>query len=283
MQFLIITGMSGAGKSGALNFFEDNGYFCVDNLPPALLARFAELCLHSELDKSAVVIDIRGGEFFSALFSELSYLEKNGFNYEILFLEASNKTLISRYKETRRRHPLNKEKGRVLAAIKKERHLLEELKGKAGQIIDTSDLSKKEFREELKKVYSFQQQEQFLAISIISFGFKYGVPLDADMVFDVRFLPNPHYVNSLKDLTGEKEEVRKYIMKWPVSRMFYDKFLNFIEFLLPEYTREGKSHLSIAIGCTGGQHRSVTTAIKLRDYLEERDYQVFMEHRDIDK
>ena len=283
MKFLIITGMSGAGKSVALDFFEDKGFFCVDNLPPALISKFAELCQHSELKKIAVVSDIRGREFFTALFSKLSYLENKDINYEILFLEASDETLIRRYKETRRRHPLDEE-GRILDAIKKERGLLEELRGKSNKIIDTSSLSRKEFYRELNRLYSFYQTEkQGLSVSIISFGFKYGVPLDSDMVFDVRFLPNPYYVNSLKDITGEDEKVQEYIMKWPVARKFFTRFLDFIEFLLPEYTKEGKSHLSIAIGCTGGKHRSVTAAIKLKDYLLDKGYRVIVEHKDINK
>ncbi|MFW6268769.1 MAG: RNase adapter RapZ [Bacillota bacterium] len=283
MQFLIITGLSGAGKSEALNYFEDKGYFCVDNLPPTLLSKFAELCLHSKINKIAIVIDIRGGEFFNALSEELNYLEKEKINVEILYLEASEKTLINRFKETRRRHPLDQE-GRILDAIKKERSLLEELRGKAHKIIDTSRLSKKEFYQELNRLYSFDKMgKESLSISIISFGFKYGIPLDSDMVFDVRFLPNPHYVNSLQSSTGKEKKVQDYIMKWPVSQKFYDKFIEFILFLLPEYKKEGKSHLSIALGCTGGKHRSVSTAIKLKNCLQEEGYRVVVEHRDINK
>ncbi len=283
MQFLIITGMSGAGKSMALNFFEDKGYFCVDNLPPALISKFAELCLHSEMERIAVVSDIRGGEFFDALYIKLSYLEEESIDHEILFLEASDKTLITRYKETRRRHPLDEE-GRIFDAIQKERRLLEELRGKASNVIDTSNLSIKEFHKELNRVYSFQQlDKRGLSISIISFGFKYGIPMDADMVFDVRFLPNPHYVDSLREHTGKEKEVQDYIMKWPVTHKFFDKFFDLIEFLVPEYNKEGKSHFSIAIGCTGGRHRSVTTANKLRDFLLENEHRVIVEHRDINR
>ncbi|MDI3548348.1 MAG: RNase adapter protein RapZ [Halanaerobiales bacterium] len=283
MEFLIITGMSGAGKSVALDFFEDMGYFCIDNLPPALIHKFAELCLHSELDKIAVVSDIRGREFFAALFSELSQLEKSGIKYEILFLEASDEALIRRYKETRRKHPLD-EAGRILDAIHKERKLLEELRGKASMIIDTSKLSKKDLYNELQRIYSFHQiDKQAMSVSIISFGYKYGIPLDADIVFDVRFLPNPYYVNSLKDHTGQEEAVQEYIMKWPITEKFYTKLFDLIEFLLPEYRKEGKSHLMIAIGCTGGKHRSVTTAIKLKDFLLKKGYRVIVEHKDINK
>ncbi|MFW5788202.1 MAG: RNase adapter RapZ [Halanaerobiales bacterium] len=283
MDFIIITGLSGAGKSTALNFFEDEGYFCVDNLPPALLTKFAELCKFSDMDRIAIVIDIRGKKFFDAFFEQISYLKDNQFNYDIIFLEASNKTLISRYKETRRRHPLARE-GRVLDAIRKERSLLEEIKGKAGRIIDTSEMNIKEFQEDLKEISDFRNKnKQRLAIDITSFGFKYGIPLDADMVFDVRFLPNPYYVDVLKEKTGQEKEVEEYIMKWPVTRDFYNKFFSFIEFLLPEYNQEGKSHLGIAIGCTGGHHRSVLTAEKLKEHLYARDYPARVEHRDIEK
>ncbi len=283
MKFLIITGMSGAGKSVALDFFEDKGYFCVDNLPPALISKFAELINHSQLDKIAVVCDVRGRNFFDALVNKVTYLQKKEIDYEILFLEADDKTLIKRYKETRRRHPLGEE-GRILDAIQKERYLLEELRGKASQIIDTSDIDIKSFYEQLNDLFiNHQMEKDVLSISIISFGFKYGIPIDADMLFDVRFLPNPHYVKSLKAHTGEEKIVQDYIMKWPVTADFFAKFFDFIAFLLPEYTKEGKSHLAIAIGCTGGKHRAVTTSLKLRNFLVERNYNVSLKHRDINK
>lgn len=283
MDFLLITGMSGAGKSLALNFFEDRGYFCVDNLPPALITKFAKLCLHSDMNKIAVVSDIRGREFFEALYSQLSNLEEMNINHEILYLEASNETLIRRYKETRRKHPLDEE-GRMIEAIKKERKLMEEFRGKSTNIIDTSRLSVKEFNNELESIYSLQKGgEKKISISVVSFGFKYGMPKDSDLVFDVRFLPNPHYVNHLKDKTGKDKEVQDYIFKWPVANRFYNKLFDFIEFLIPEYIKEGKSHLSIAIGCTGGQHRSVTTALRLGEFIKNKDYRVVIKHRDIDK
>ncbi|MFW6034780.1 MAG: RNase adapter RapZ [Halanaerobiales bacterium] len=283
MELLIITGMSGAGKSVALDFFEDRGFFCIDNLPPAFINKFVELCLHSELKKIALVIDIRGREFFNALTGELTALEKKSINHEILYLEASDESLIRRYKETRRRHPLDEE-GRVLDAIHKERELLEELRGKASKIIDTSKLSKKELFNELKNSYLANKiDKESMSISIISFGYKYGIPMDADMVFDVRFLANPHYVSSLKEHTGEEAPVQEYIMKWPLTGKFYKRFFDFIVFLLPEYRKEGKSHLMIAIGCTGGQHRSVTTAIKLKEFLRDKGYRVNVEHKDINK
>jgi len=282
MKFILITGMSGAGKSTTLNFFEDSGYFCVDNLPPALISKFAELCLHSELNKIAVVCDIRGGKFFDALTEKLNYLEANQINHEILFLEASDKALVDRYKETRRRHPL--EEGRVLDAIREERKRLEQLRGKAHNVIDTSSISIKELKQKLRRDYIGGDEDlQSLTINIISFGFKYGIPLDADNVFDVRFLANPYYVDSLRELTGKDKEVEDYIMKWPITKRFYDKFFELIEFLIPEYEKEGKSHLSIAIGCTGGHHRSVATAIQLKDFLDSQGYKVTVNHRDINK
>lgn len=283
MKLLIITGMSGAGKSVALDFFEDKGYFCVDNLPPALLSKFAELIKHSQLDQIAIVCDVRSRKFFADLVNRISYLQEEEIDYEILYLEADDKTLIKRYKETRRKHPLEEE-GRILDAIEKERYMLEELRGKASQIIDTSNIGIKTFYEKLKQLFLYQQTERDnLSISITSFGFKYGIPLDADMVFDVRFLPNPYYVKSLKELKGTEKVVQDYIMKWPVTGQFFDKFLDFIDFLIPEYSKEGKSHLAIAVGCTGGRHRSVTTSLRLKDFLIDKNYKVNLRHRDIDK
>lgn len=282
MEFLLITGMSGAGKSLALNYFEDRGYFCVDNLPPALISKFAELCLQSNLTKIALVSDIRGREFFNELFRELSQLEELGLNYNILFLEASDDILIRRYKESRRRHPLDNE-GRILEAIARERKLLEELRGKASKIIDTGELKKAELEEELNQLYFSDQDNNLLHISLISFGFKYGIPRDADLVIDVRFLPNPYYVESLRYQTGNDQDVQDYVLKWPVTEKFYQKFFDLVNFLLPEYQKEGKSHLAIAIGCTGGKHRSVTTVNKLAEFLDKKSYNLSIEHRDINK
>jgi len=282
MEFLLITGMSGAGKSLALNYFEDRGFFCVDNLPPALISKFAELCLQSDLEKIALVSDIRGREFFNELYYELSQIEEMNLDYDILFLEASDDVLIRRYKETRRRHPLDEE-GRILDAIERERTLLEELRGRATKIIDTGELEISELQEELNKLFLSGSDKNSLHLSLISFGFKYGIPRDADLVMDVRFLPNPYYVESLKEKTGENKEVRDYVLKWPSTEKFYNKFFDLINFLLPEYKREGKSHLSIAIGCTGGKHRSVTTVIKLAEFLDDQDFSINVEHRDIEK
>lgn len=282
MDFLLITGMSGAGKSLALNHFEDRGYFCVDNLPPALISKFAELCLQSDLNKIALVSDIRGREFFNELFQELAKIEKMDLNYNILFLEASDDILIRRYKESRRRHPLDEE-GRVLDSIERERKLLEELRGRATKIIDTGELKIDELKEELNQLFFSGEKNDLLHLSLISFGFKYGIPRDADLVMDVRFLPNPYYVDSLKEKTGNQAEVQDYVLKWPVTNKFYQKFFDLIDFLLPEYEKEGKSHLSIAIGCTGGKHRSVTTVNKLSEFLAAKDFKINLEHRDLDK
>ncbi|MFN2340769.1 MAG: RNase adapter RapZ [Halanaerobium sp.] len=282
MDFLLITGMSGAGKSLALNYFEDRGYFCVDNLPPALISKFAELCLQSNLDKIALVSDIRGREFFNELFEELANIEKMNLNYNILFLEASDDVLIRRYKETRRRHPLDEE-GRILDAIERERKLLEELRGRATKIIDTGELKIAELQEELNQLFLAEEDKNLLHLSLISFGFKYGTPRDADLVMDVRFLPNPHYVDFLREKTGNDQEVQDYVLKWPLTEKFYGKFFDLIDFLLPEYKKEGKSHLSIAIGCTGGKHRSVTTVNKLAEFLKDKEFNINIEHRDIEK
>ncbi|MGP3777272.1 RNase adapter RapZ [Halanaerobium saccharolyticum] len=282
MDFLLITGMSGAGKSLALNYFEDRGYFCVDNLPPALISKFAELCLQSDLDKIALVSDIRGREFFNELFEELTNIEKMNLNYNILFLEASDDVLIRRYKESRRRHPLDEE-GRILDAIERERKMLEELRGRATKIIDTGELKISELQEELNQLFLAEEDKNLLHLSLISFGFKYGIPRDADLVMDVRFLPNPYYVESLREKTGNDQEVQDYVLKWSLTDKFYSKFFDLIDFLLPEYKREGKSHLSIAIGCTGGKHRSVTTVNKLAEFLRDKDFNINIEHRDIEK
>lgn len=283
-RFVLITGFSGAGKSGALHSFEDLGFFSIDNLPPALIPKFAELCIQSEgkINRVALVCDIRGGELFSGLFEALDRLEEMGFNYEILFLEATEEVLIRRFKETRRRHPLA-DRGSILGAIREEKALLEEIKGKADIIIDTSELSLADLKEKINRLYAPGEKEKNIIITIISFGYKYGLPLDADLVFDVRFLPNPHYVNSLRPLNGNNNAVREYIWKWPITHRFFQKLEDIVDFLVPCYIKEGKPQLVIAIGCTGGKHRSVVIANKLGSSLAEKNYLVRTEHRDINK
>ncbi len=280
IQFLLVTGMSGAGKTLALKAFEDMGVFCIDNLPPTFLTKLYELCLKGRgQERIAVVIDIRGGQFFDALFEELKKMEALGYRYQILFLEASNDVLVRRYKESRRRHPLAQE-GRVLDGIIKERKKLEGLRGKANKIIDTSYLPHGQFKEDLQsQFFSFDSQER-LSIAVISFGYKFGIPIDADLVMDVRFLPNPHYVPTLRPFTGDDPAVQEYVLRWPLTERFMKKFFELVLFLLPNYMNEGKTYLTIAIGCTGGRHRSVVISERLTAFLKEAGYGISLEHRD---
>lgn len=282
IRFVIITGLSGAGKSETVRCFEDLGYFCVDNLPPVLIPKFAELCAQSDgrVNRIALVIDIRGGSFFDDIFEALENLEQNGFTYEILYLEAREEVLVRRFKESRRRHPLSST-GSILEGIQAEQERLQELRGKATMIIDTSDLNARSLRDIINQNYSQLTQEEKMLVTIVSFGFKNGIPLDADLIFDVRFLPNPHYVDSLRNLNGNHPEVATYVLKWPVASRFLAKLDDFVDFLGPQYIKEGKNNLIIGIGCTGGQHRSVTIANKLGDFLRAKGYRVVVDHRDI--
>lgn len=282
-ELLFVTGMSGAGKTQAVQSLEDLGYFCVDNLPPALIPKFAELVSQSNgrVDKVAMVVDIRGGEFFHEVIEVMNDLSKQGYRYEILFLEASNETLVRRYKESRRRHPLDTH-GEVLEVIQQERELLREIRGRANKIIDTSNLSNNQLKEQVTSQYDGDKEEKNrLLITVISFGYKYGIPLDSDLVIDVRFLPNPHYIPELRCLTGNDAPVQQHVMKQDVTKEFMEKFTDFVQFLIPHYQSEGKATLMIAIGCTGGMHRSVTLANKLGEILLEKGYRVNVRHRDI--
>lgn len=281
MKFVIITGLSGAGKSQAMKCMEDLGFYCVDNLPPVLISKFAELCFNSsgEIQKIALVIDIRGGKFFDDLFESLDEIKAKGYKYEVLFLEASNESLIKRFKETRRVHPLSVE-GRIIDGIKAERQRLENIRKRSDKIIDTSNMTPGELKEEIKSIYLEGAKTSNITINILSFGFKKGIPLDGDLVFDVRFLPNPHYIEELKEYTGNDKNVREYVMKWPESIEFVKKLTEMIDFLIPYYVREGKFQLVIAIGCTGGKHRSVTVANTLYEYLKEKGQRVKINHRD---
>lgn len=284
MKFIIVTGLSGAGKSQAVKFLEDLGFFCIDNLPPALILKFAEIYNQSRgsIDNVAIVTDIRGGKFFDQLQSSLDELHKEGFNYDILFLEASDETLIKRFKTSRRLHPLSMD-GRIIRGINAEREKLEEIKTKASFIIDTTDMSTAQLKQEIIRLFIEGGKKEILMVNLISFGFKYGIPLDADLVFDVRFLPNPYYIESLKKLSGHDQEVREYVMKWPEALVFMSKLLDMIEFLIPYYISEGKNQLVIAIGCTGGRHRSVTIARLLSEKLKNKECKVIIEHRDVRK
>lgn len=280
LQFLLITGLSGAGKTETVRILEDMGFFCVDNLPPALIPKFAELCAQSEgkIKHIALVCDIRGRGFFDHLIAVLEELEERGFLYDILFLEASNETLIRRFKESRRRHPLAPE-GTILEGIAKERQRLRELKRRAHRVLDTSQLSPRELREEMIRWLDDSGTRSDLAVSVISFGFKHGLPLDADLAVDVRFLPNPFWVEALAPLTGNDAPVRDYVLQRTVTQKFLAKYLDLIEFLLPEYVKEGKQELVIAIGCTGGQHRSVALANHVADFIRNQGFVVYVEHR----
>lgn len=282
MKFLIVTGLSGAGKTLAIRYLEDMGFFCVDNLPPKLILRFVELCQESEgrIDKVAIVVDIRGRGFFDDLLGCLSDMRGEGYPYEILFLEASDDVLIKRYKESRRAHPLVKE-GRIISGIQKERERLERIKEISDNILDTSNLYPKQLKENLIELFHDHENNEGLVISVISFGFKHGILLDADLVFDVRFLPNPFYIDKLKIHTGQKPEVRDYVFKFPETQEFMDKLIDMLDFLIPYYIKEGKYQLVIGIGCTGGMHRSVAIADVLYKILQEKGYRVSVEHRDI--
>ncbi len=284
MRFLIVTGLSGAGKSQSVKYLEDIGFFCVDNLPPALIVKFAEMCSQSKgvNENIAVVIDIRGGKFFDQLQSSLEEMLQAGYDYEILFLEASDETLIKRYKTSRRKHPLAAD-GRIIRGIKAERRKLQALKEKADYILDTTNMSASELREEISHIFVKGGKSEGLMINVLSFGFKYGIPLDSDMVFDVRFLPNPYYIETLKKYSGNDEGVREYVMKWPAALEFMKKLVDMVEFLIPHFIKEGKTQLVIAIGCTGGRHRSVTMANLLSQTLKNNNHRVITEHRDIEE
>lgn len=283
MMFLIITGLSGAGKTRAIRWLEDMGFFCVDNLPPDLITKFAELCKEAEtpVKRVAVVVDIRGGEFFTSTREALEELDQLGIPYRIYFLEADNDILVQRYKETRRRHPLAP-KGRISEGIVEERRRLEYLRGRAHRIIDTSNMTPVQLRDLLaEELLEADDLHPKMQINLVSFGFKHGVPIDADLVFDVRFLPNPHYVSSLRDLTGDDAPVQDYVMQWPVTAQYLEKLWALLEFSIPQYVNEGKSQLTIAIGCTGGRHRSVTIVNYLAEKIRKRFPGVYVEHRDV--
>jgi len=282
INLLIITGMSGAGKTVAVQSLEDLGFFCVDNLPPLLIPKFAELIEQSggRIKKVALVIDLRGREFFDTLSEALSRLEEmEHIHYQILFLDASDQILVQRYKETRRRHPLAPE-GLPLDGIMAERKLLEEIKGRANLTLDSSQLKPIQLKEKITNYFSTIESQ--MTVNITSFGFKYGIPIDADLVFDVRFLPNPHYIDDLRPKTGLEAEVSDYVFQWDESIEFVKKLDDFIGFTLPHYQREGKSQLVIGIGCTGGKHRSVAIAEHLGEKFKE-SFLTRVSHRDIER
>jgi len=283
IQLVVVTGMSGAGKTVAMQSFEDLGYFCVDNMPPALLGKFWELVKESgKISKVALVIDLRSRAFYDEIFGMLQELDDGNDNLrpKILFLDASDEELVARYKETRRAHPLAMD-GRVLDGIQRERELLSEIKSKAQLVIDTSKISPRQLREELFLNFESDQSTAF-HVNVMSFGFKYGIPMDADIVMDVRFLPNPYYVKELREKTGNDQAVYDYVMNSEMTEEFYQQFIKMLRFVMPGYQKEGKSSVTIAIGCTGGQHRSVALANRIGKALQEK-YPVNITHRDMAK
>ena len=286
MRLLIVTGMSGAGKSQVINFLEDQDWFCVDNLPPALIPKFTQLCQESgeRCKNVALVVDIRGGEFFGDFLGELEKLETEEVPHELLFLDAEDEVLIRRYKESRRRHPLA-DHGRLSSGLEKERQLLAPIRNRATFVIDTSNTNLKKLKVRLDEVLlSGMSVEKQMRVTVLSFGFKYGLPLDADMVFDIRFLPTPYYVEERRPMSGEDQQVQEYIAQWPETEGFWDRMLSLVNFVLPQYMKEGRRQVVIAIGCTGGRHRSVYLANRLYKELQaQTSYGVTLEQRDVSR
>lgn len=282
MQCVIVTGLSGAGKSRTIDALEDIGFYCVDNIPPKLISKFVELSIQSEgkFDKLAIVTDVRGGDLFNDFLSEIDKLKEMECDYKILFLDADSKVLIDRYKFTRRKHPLMEQCGSLEAAVFKERRILKKVRERANYVIDTSFLTAMQLKERILKIF-LNNVGSGMFISCVSFGFKHGTPSEADLVFDVRCLPNPYYLEELKNKTGLDKPVSEYVMSFSESKELRDKLFDFVDFLQPLYTREGKSSLVIAIGCTGGHHRSVTFAELLNEHLLEKGFNSSVTHRDV--
>ena len=283
MRFVVVTGMSGGGKSTALKMLEDAGFYCVDNRPVPLIEKFVELIAtpNSEITKVALGLDVRAGQFFEDATMVLERLRKAGYNLEILFMEADESVLIKRYKETRRVHPLALD-GRVEEGVRKERKVLENIRKLADYVIDTTHLLTRELKEELDRIFVQNREYNSLMVTVMSFGFKHGIPVDADLVFDVRFLPNPFYIDELKKKTGNDKEVQDYVMSFAQAEDFMEKLNDMIQFLIPNYVKEGKYRLVVAIGCTGGQHRSVTLANELYHRMKDKgSYGLKLYHRDV--
>ena len=284
-DFVVISGFSGAGKSQAMACFEDAGYFCVDNLPPEMIASLSQLFAHegSKVERAAVVCDVRGGTYFEAIQRVLDQLDADGVRHRVLFLDASEEVLLRRFKETRRRHPLA-DGGQLTTAIHEERNLLSPVREQADVVIDTSDLSASRLRKVVADKMLPQGVRGKLAVTFLTYGYKHGAPRDADLLFDVRFLPNPHYESELRELTGLDEQVIDYVERSDGIADFYDHLIPLLDYLLPAYVREGKAHLTVGIGCTGGRHRSVVIGERLaREYSERGEYMVEVIHRDVDK
>lgn len=284
MKFVIITGMSGAGKSQAIKIFEDIGYYCIDNMPPKLFSKVAEVLSQSDsgLSNVAFAIDTRSASMFSELCDCIDEFESANGKCEILFLDADSQVLVKRYKESRRNHPMSN--GSVLEGIEAERSLVKDIRNRSNYIVDTSNMKPKQLKDYITTVFAEGINEKnSISVNVMSFGFKYGIPMDADLVFDVRFLPNPFYIPELKEKTGLDKEVFEYVLSFDLSNEFVKKLNDMIGFLLPNYISEGKSNLVIAVGCTGGKHRSVTVANELAKYLTDNGYNTFTSHRDINK
>lgn len=285
MEFIIISGQSGAGKSSAASFLEDLGFYCVDNLPVALLTAFAGICMAGagtgKYSRVALVTDIRGGQTFDELFQALDELEKMDLRYQLLFIEAADEVIISRYKETRHTHPLTRQGYSLPEAVKLERVALEPVRRRASHILNSTGLNLSKFRGELLRLFGMGALDEAMTVSVTSFGFKFGIPMDADLVFDVRFLPNPFYISELRECTGLEESVRSFLFGYQQTNTFLRHLEEMLSFLLPQYVEEGKSSLVIAIGCTGGHHRSVAIAHALTEYIRQKGYRVSELHRDM--
>lgn len=281
MKFTIVTGLSGSGKTRVVRYLEDMGYFCIDNMPPVLIPKFSEMLssMNGKFSNVALVVDIRVGEMINTLLEETEVLRKTGYDVTILFMNADDNTIVKRYKESRRSHPLENANG-LLASIQAERKILSKLLTEADYVIDTSNLSNSDLLDEIKEIFA-SKESMDIEINVMSFGFKYGIPVDADLVFDVRCFPNPFYIDELKPKTGNDKEVQDYVMSFPKAVTFMDKLNDMMEFMIPLYIEEGKVSLTIAIGCTGGKHRSVTMANKLAEHLQELHYNAKVSNRDI--
>ncbi len=283
MQFVIVSGLSGAGKSKAASFLEDIGFYCVDNMPADLIPQFAQLCLATKgrYERVALVTDVRASLTFDGLFKALESLDQMRLQYTIVFVEASTDVIIKRYKETRRKHPLVKDGSELAAAVERERQLLEPIRNRANAIINTSALSTAKLRGEIINTVAGDLKDRAMTVSVVSFGFKYGLPVDADLVFDVRFLPNPYYIPELKHKTGFDAEVRDFVFSYQLTKDFVEKVEDLLSFCLPSFVDEGKTNVVIAIGCTGGKHRSVSVARELGEFAARRGYAVTVSHRDL--
>ena len=285
MQFIIVSGLSGAGKSKAATNLEDLGFYCVDNMPAEMIPQFAQLCLATKgrYEKVALVTDVRGSLSFDVLFQSLDTLDQMGLRYSILFVEATTEVLVKRFKETRRLHPLMRDGTPMLEALERERTLLEPIRNRANVILDTSRLSTGMLRGMLIDMVAGGLRERAMTVNVLSFGFKHGIPLEADLVFDVRFLPNPYYIPELRNKTGLDEDVHQFVFQYQATKDFMDKLEDLINFTLPQYGEEGKTELVIAVGCTGGRHRSVAVASELAAFITKRGYTVVLDHRDMNR